>query len=142
MIDLVREICERKRGRVHPELATELEIKQALSRQGVHYTAESFAEILRALAEDPHIKTIRTINYNAYAYITETAEESIPPEEGDAGAPHTREYPLLSEPAVAEGTQELPRSQPPMRGVREAWEDNTSDGSGSHHTHQYWWSEI
>ena len=142
MITLVREICERKRGKVHPELATELEIKQALSRQGVHYTAESFAEMLRVLAEDPHIKTIRTINHNAYAYITETAEESIPPEEGDTGATHTREHPILSEPAVAEGEKELPGGAPPVRGVRESWEDNASDGSGSHHTHQYWWSEI
>lgn len=142
MIELVRDICERKRGRVHPELATELEIKQALSRQGVHYTAESFAEMLRVLAEDPHIKTIRTINNNAYAYIAETAEESIPPEARDPGATHTREYPLLSEPAVAEGEKELPGGAPPVRGVREAWEDNTSEGSGPHYTHQYWWSEI
>ena len=142
MIELVRDICERKRGRVHPELATELEIKQALSRQGVHYTAESFAEMLRVLAEDPHIKTIRTINHNAYAYITETAEESIPPEEGDAGAPHPPKYALLSEPAVAEGEKELPGGAPSVRGVREAWEDNASEGSGPHYTHQYWWSEI
>ena len=142
MIELVREICERKRGKVHPELASELELKQALSRQGVHYTAESFAEMLRVLAEDPHIKTIRTINHNAYAYITETAEESIPPEEGDAGATHTREYPLLSKSALEEGEEELPGGAPPVRGVREAWEDNASDGSGSHHPHQYWWSEI
>lgn len=142
MMNLVREICERKRGKVHPELATEMELKQALSRQGVHYTAESFAEMLRVLAEDSHIKTIRTINHNAYAYITETAEESIPPEEGDTGATHTREYTLLSKPAVAEGEKELPGGAPPVRGVCESWEDNTSDGSGSHHTHQYWWSEI
>lgn len=142
MIELVREICERKRGKVHPELATELEIKQALSRQGVHYTAESFAEMLRVLAEDPHIKTIRTINHNAYAYITETAEESVSAEARDTGAPHTRKYTLLSEPAMEEGEKELPGGAPPMRGVREAWEDNASDGSGSHHPHQYWWSEI
>lgn len=142
MIELVREICERKRGKVHPELATELEMKQALSRQGVHYTAESFAEMLRVLAEYPHIKTIRTINHNAYAYITETAEESVSAEARDAGATHTREYPLLSEPAMEEGEKELPGGAPPMRGVREAWEDNASEGSGSRHTHQYWWSEI
>ena len=142
MIELVREICERKRGKVHPELATELEIKQALSRQGVHYTAESFTEMLRVLAEDPHIKTIRTINHNAYAYITETAEESVSAEARDAGATHTREYPLLSEPAMEEGEKELPGGAPPMRGVREAWEDNTSDDSGSHHADKLWWSEI
>lgn len=142
MIELVREICERKRGKVHPELATELEIKQALSRQGVHYTAESFAEMLRELAEDPHIKTIRTINHNAYAYITETAEESVSAEARDPGATHTREYPLLSKPAVAEGEEELPGGAPPVRGVREAWEDNASEGSGSHYANQYWWSEI
>lgn len=142
MMNLVREICERKRGKVHPELATELELRQELSRQGVHYTAESFAEMLRVLAEDPHIKTIRTINHNAYAYITETAEESVSAEARDAGATHTREYSLLSKPAVAEGEKELPGGAPPVRGVREAWEDNTSEGSGSHHTHQYWWSEI
>ena len=142
MIELVREICERKRGKVHPELATELEIKQALSRQGVHYTAESFAEMLRVLAEDPHIKTIRTINHNAYAYITETAEESIPPGEGDAGPTHPRKYAILPKSAVAEGEKELPGGAPPMRGVRESWEDNASEGSGSHHPHQYWWSEI
>lgn len=142
MIELVREICERKRGKVHPELATELDLKQELSRQGVHYTAESFAEMLRVLAEDPHIKTIRTINHNAYAYITETAEESIPPEEGDAGATHPRKYALLSKSAMEEGEKELPGGAPPVCGVREAWEDNTSEGSRSHHPHQYWWSEI
>lgn len=141
-MNLVREICERKRGKVHPELATELEIKQALSRQGVHYTAESFAEMLRVLTEYPHIRTIRTINHNAYAYITETAEESVSAEARDAGATHPRKHAILPKPAVAEGEKELPGGAPPVRGVREAWEDNTSDGSGSHHTHQYWWSEI
>lgn len=142
MINLVREICERKRGRVHPELATELEIKQALSRQGVQYTAESFAEMLRVLAEDPHIKTIRTINHNAYAYITETAEESVSAEARDSGATQTREYPLLSRAAMAEGEKELPGGAPPVRGVRESWEDNASEGSGPHYANQYWWSEI
>lgn len=142
MIELVREICERKRGRVHPELASELEIKQALSRRGVQYTAESFSEMLRVLAEDPHIKTIRTINHNAYAYVTETAAESVSTEERDSGKAHTREHPLLSEPAVAQGTQELFGDTPPVRGVRESWEDNTSEGSGSHYANQYWWSEI
>lgn len=142
MIELVREICERKRGKVHPELATESELKQELSRRGVQYTAESFAEMLRVLAEDPHIKTIRTINHNAYAYITETAEESIPTEEGDAGATHTRKHPLLSKSAVAQGEKELPGGAPPVRGVREAWEDNTSESSGPHYANQYWWSEI
>lgn len=142
MIELVREICERKRGKVHPELATELEIKQALSRQGVLYTAESFAEMLRVLAEDPHIKTIRTINHNAYAYITETAAESIPPEEGDAGAPHTRKHAILSEPTVAQSEEKLSRSTSPVCGVPGEGGDNTSDDSGSHHANQYWWSEI
>ena len=126
---------------MHPELATELEIKQALSRQGVHYTAESFAEMLRVLAEDPHIKTIRTINHNAYAYITETAEESIPPEEGDAGATHTRKYPFYQSQQWRVG-EELPGGAPLCAECARLGEDNTSDGSGSHHPHQYWWSEI
>lgn len=142
MINLVREICERKRGKVHPDGATELELKYELSRQGVHYTAESFQQMCETLKHHPRITTYRTLNHTAYAYNPETAEESVSAEARDTGATHTREYPLLSEPAVAEGTQELPRSQPPMSGVSESGEDYTGDGSGSHHSDKYWWSEI
>lgn len=142
MINLVREICERKRGKVHPEGATELELKHELSRQGVHYTTESFQQMCETLKHHPRITTYRTLNHIAYAYITETAEESIPTQEGDAGASRPRKHAILPKPAVAEGEKELPGGAPPVRGVREAWEDNTSEGSGSHHTHQYWWSEI
>lgn len=142
MIDLVREICERKKGKIHPEIATEREIEQELTRCGIAWTKDSLKVMLAELAKDTRIRTCRTINHTAYAYITETAEESIPPEEGDTGATHPRKHAILPKPAVAEGEKELPGGAPPVRGVREAWEDNTSDGSGSHHPHQYWWSEI
>ena len=142
MINLVRDICERKRGKVHPEGVTELVLKHELSRQGVHYTAESFRQMCDQLLADPHIRAYRTLNHIAYAYITEAAEESLSAEARDTGATHPRKHAILSKPAVAEGAQELPRSPSPMPGVSEDGEDYTSDDSGSHHADKFWWSEI
>lgn len=64
---IVEEICRRKReARIVPALATELEIKQELSRQGVHYTAESFRQMLSQLETSPGIVVRRLINYRGY----------------------------------------------------------------------------
>ena len=64
---IVEEICRRKReARIVPELATELEIKQELSRQGVHYTAESFRQMLSQLEASPGIVVRRLRNYRGY----------------------------------------------------------------------------
>lgn len=67
IFEIVKEICEAKRGKVLPVLATELELKRELSRRGVAYTTESFSEMCSELATDPRITTIRTLNYTAYA---------------------------------------------------------------------------
>lgn len=142
MINLVREICERKRGKVHPEGATELELKHELSRQGVHYTTESFQQMCETLKHHPRITTYRTLNHIAYAYITEATEESLLTQERGAGATHPRKHAILSEPTVAQSAQELSRSPSPMPGVSEDGEDYTSDDSGSHHADKFWWSEI
>jgi hypothetical protein len=142
MINLVREICERKRGKVHPEGATELELKHELSRQGVTFTADSFRQMCDQLLADPHIRAYRTLNHIAYAYITEATEESLLTQERGAGATHPHKHAILSEPTVAQSAQELPRSPSPMPGVSEDGEDNTSDDRGSHHADKFWWSEI
>lgn len=142
MISLVRDICERKRGKVHPEGATELELKHELSRQGVHYTAESFQQMCETLKHHPRIITYRTLNHIAYAYNPETTEESLLTQERGAGAKITRKYAILSEPTVAQSEENLSRRTSPVCGVPGEGGDNTSDDSGSHHANQYWWSEI
>lgn len=142
MIELLRDICERKRGRIDPVGATTRELKRELALRGVTYTAEEFQKMCVKLEEDPNIRKYRTLNDIAYAYITEADKESLSTEARGARAKNSRKHAILPKPAVAEGEKELPGGAPPVRGVREAWEDNTSEGSGSHHTHQYWWSEI
>ncbi len=64
---IVEDICRRKRAqRIEPALATELEIKRELSRQGVHYTAESFRQMLSQLEASPDIVVRRLRNYRGY----------------------------------------------------------------------------
>lgn len=142
MVEIVRDICERKRGRVHPVLATELEIKRELHERGISWTIDTFLKMCQELAEHPQITTIRTLNQKAYAYDTKAAEEGIPTQEGGARSKNTCEYPILSEPAVAQSEKELSRDAPPVCGVSEEWEDSTSNGGGSHQTNQYWWCAI
>lgn len=142
MVDIVRDICERKRGRVDPMLATELEIKQELDVRGMSWMTETFEEMRRALVTHPRIKTIRTLNHIAYAYYTEADEEGLLATEGDAGSTTTCQHDVLPESAVAQGEEKLPRSTSPMCGVPGEGGDNTSDDSGSHQTNQYWWCEI
>lgn len=142
MVEIVRDICARKRERVHPVLATELEIKSELHKRGISWTIDTFLKMCQELAEHPRITTIRTLNQKAYAYNTETAEEGIPTQEGGAGAKNTCEHPILSEPAVAQSEKGLSRDAPPVCGVSGEGGDNTSDDSGSHQTNQYWWREI
>ena len=142
MVEIVRDICDRKRGRVHPVLATELEIKSELHERGISWTNDTFLKMCQELTEHPQITTIRTLNQKAYAYDTETAEKGIPTQEGGARAKNTCEHPILSEPAVAQSEKDLSRGTPPVCGVSGEGGDNTSDDSGSHQTNQYWWSEI
>lgn len=142
MVEIVRDICERKRGRVHPVLATELEIKRELHKRGISWTIGTFLKMCQELTEHPQITTIRTLNQKAYAYNTETAEEGIPPQEGGARTTNTCEHTILSEPAVAQSEKDLSRGAPPVCGVSEEWEDSASNDGGSHQTNQYWWSQI
>jgi hypothetical protein len=142
MINLVREICERKKGKIHPEIATEREIEQELTRRGIAWTKDSLKVMLAELAKDTRIRTCRTINHTAYAYITEATEESIPPKARDAGPTHTRKYALLSKSAVEKSEEDIPRVEPAMCGVLKEREDNASDNSGSHHSDKFWWTEI
>lgn len=142
MVEIVRDICERKRGRVHPVLATELEIKSELHKKGISWTIDTFLKMCQELAEHPQITTIRTLNQKAYAYDTKAAEEGIPTQEAGARTTNTCEHPILSEPAVAQSAKDLSRVASPVCGVSGEGGDNTSDDSGSHQTHQYWWSQI
>lgn len=142
LYEIVKEICEAKRGRVHPALATELELKRELARRGVAYTAESFGRMCSELATDPRITTIRTLNYTAYADNTQEQQEGLSAEARGAGQTTTGKHSILSEPAVAKSEEAISRPASTMCGVSEGGEDNTSDGSGSYYTNKYWWSEI
>lgn len=139
---IVKEICEAKRGKVLPVLATELELKRELSRRGVMYTTESFGKMCSELAADPRITTIRTLNQRAYAYDTQEQQEGLSAEARGAGQTTTSKHSILSEPAVAKSEEIVSRATPTVRGVPEDGEDNTSDGGGSHYIDKYWWSEI
>jgi transposase len=69
---IVAEICETKqRQRIVPALATELEIQQALSHQGVSLTNESFRAMLRELELDQQIVTRRLLRSNGYEFKSE-----------------------------------------------------------------------
>lgn len=142
IFEIVKEICEAKRGRVHPALATELELKRELSRRGVTYTAESFSEMCSDLAADPRITTIRTLNQRAYADNSQKQQEVLSAEARGARPTTTGQHSILSEPAVAKSEKIVSRTTPTMRGVPEDGEDNPSDGGGSYHTDKYWWCEI
>lgn len=139
---IVKEICEAKRGKVHPVLATELELKRELSRRGVMYTTESFSEMCSELATDPRIVTIRTLNYTAYADNTKEQQEGLSAKARGARPTTPSKHSILSEPAVAKSEEVVSRATPTVRGVSDDGEDNTSDGGGSHHADKYWWSEI
>lgn len=142
LYEIVKEICEAKRGKVRPVLATELELKRELARRGVTYTAESFRQMCSELATDPRITTIRTLNYTAYADNTQEQQEVLPAEARGAGQTTTGKHSILSEPAVAKSEEIVYRATPTVRGVPDEGEDHTSDGSGPHYADQYWWSEI
>lgn len=63
---IVEDICRLKVGRVDPVLATELELKQELTRRGVKWTAETFKQMLAELEADTDIIVRRCLRYNAY----------------------------------------------------------------------------
>lgn len=142
MIELLRDICERKRGRVDPPGATARELKRELALRGVTYTAEEFQMMCAKLEEDSNVRKYRTLNDIAYAYITEADKESLSTEARNPWSPKIRKYRLLSKLAMAEGEDELPGGASAMCGVSESWEDNPSESSRSHHADKFWWSEI
>lgn len=142
LYEIVKEICEGKSGKVHPVLATEMELKRELSRRGVTYTAESFSDMCNALVTDPRITTIRTLNYTAYAYDTQEQQEVLSAEARGAGQTTTGKHSILSEPAVAKSEEIVSRATPTVRAVPDDGEDNPSDGGRSHYADKYWWSEI
>lgn len=142
IFEIVKEICEVKRGKVLPVLATELELKRELSRRGVIYTAESFSKMCSELAADPRITTIRTLNQQAYAYDTKEQQEGLSAEARGAGPTTPSQHTILSEPAVAKSEEVVSRATPIMRGVPEDGEDNSSDGGRPHYADKYWWIEI
>ena len=142
ILEIVKEICEAKRGKVLPALATELELKRELSRRGVTYTAKSFSEMCSELATDPRITTIRTLNHTAYANNTQEQQEGLSAEARGAGPTTPSQHTILSEPAVAKSEKVVSRATPTMRGVPEDGEDNPSDGGRPHYADKYWWSEI
>jgi hypothetical protein len=142
LYEIVKEICEAKRGKVRPVLATELELKRELARRGVAYTAESFGRMCSELATDSRITTIRTLNYTAYAYNTQEQQEILSAKARGAGQTTTGKYSILSEPAVEKSEAAISRPTSTMCGVPESGEDNTSDGGGPYHADKYWWSEI
>lgn len=64
---IVEEICRAKReARIVPVLATELGLKQELTRRGVKWTAETFKRMLAELEADADIIVRRCLRYNAY----------------------------------------------------------------------------
>lgn len=67
MKQLVEEICRAKREQgIVPVLATELELKQELSRRGVKWTAETIKQMLAELEADADIIVRRCLRYNGY----------------------------------------------------------------------------
>ena len=142
MIELLRDICERKRGRIDPVGATTRELERELALRGVTYTAEEFQRMCAKLEEDPNVRKYRTLNDIAYAYITEADKESLSTEARGARAKNTRKHRFLSKSAMAEGETQLPGGASAMCGVPESWEDNPSESSGSHNADKFWWSEI
>ena len=142
MKSIVAEICEAKRGKVCPVLATELELKRELSRRGVPYTTESFRQMCSELATDPRIMTIRTLNHTAYADNTQEQQEGLSAEARGAGQTTTGQHAILPKPAVAKSEAAISRPASTMCGVPEDGEDNARDGGRSHHADKYWWREI
>ena len=64
---IVEDICRAKRdARIVPALAHEREIQRELSRRGVHYTSESFRQMLSQLEASPDIVVRRLRNYRGY----------------------------------------------------------------------------
>lgn len=142
LYEIVKEICEGKSGKVHPVLATEMELKRELSRRGVKYTSESFRQMCLELSNDSRITTIRTLNHYAYADNTQEQQEVLSAEARGAGQTTTGKHSILSEPAVEKSEKIVSRATPTVRGVPEDGEDNTSDGGRPHYADKYWWLEI
>lgn len=66
--ELVIHICEAKlHERIEPVLATELELKNELTRRGLRWSPKSFGEMLQRLERDDEIKTHRLLRYNGYS---------------------------------------------------------------------------
>ena len=79
---LIEEIVQVKReSRIEPAVATELELKQALAREGGYDTSD-WIRIKAELEESPDIITHRLLRYNGYeirdyANIAETTTKEL-----------------------------------------------------------------
>lgn len=145
MKQLVVEICRAKREEgIFPVCASELDLKRELSRKGIKWTLEAFSLWLEELKAEPDIIVHEALNFNTFYYADDTKEqqESLSTEARSAGQTNTGEHSILSEPAVAASKETLSRPTSTVRGVPDEGKDNTSYGSGSHHTDKYWWREI
>lgn len=89
---IIAEICECKRGRVDPALATELELKQSLSRKGGPYDIGAFRAALCEIEKDDDIITCRLLKYNGYRIREDYANDAkayangLPSDERTRGA--------------------------------------------------------
>lgn len=92
---LIAEIVRVKReSMIEPAVATEIELKQALAREG-GYDISDWIRIKAELEESPDIITHRLLRYNGYeirdyANITENTTKELLTKEGDSGATPTR----------------------------------------------------
>lgn len=68
MKSIVEQICRAKReAKIVPALATELELKNELTRRGVAWTAKTFSKWCTQLAADPDIICHLLLKYNGFS---------------------------------------------------------------------------
>ena len=66
--ELVIYICEAKlHERIEPVLATELELKNELTRRGFRWSPKSFSEMLQHLEQDDEVRVHRLLRYKGYS---------------------------------------------------------------------------
>lgn len=66
--ELVIEISEAKRSkRIIPALATELDLKNELSRRGFRWSPKSFGEMLQHLEQDDEVRVHRLLRCKGYS---------------------------------------------------------------------------
>ena len=66
--ELLIDIIEEKRSkRIIPALATELDLKNELTRRGFRWSPESFSEMLQHLEQDDEVRAHRLLRYKGYS---------------------------------------------------------------------------